>query len=154
MLDANDSFMNTCNWYPKHSKTKMPYAIILYLPTLTHYAWVSRLRTKDIDLTPDSQIRTSCSKKTSFHFRFAMYYFFALSVLFTTITKAFKCLQSVRIVSVQRSWEYLRTFSVTFGSLRKSSEIFGSGSDVFGNPGHDEKKISRIWLRKKLAGIL
>ena len=40
----------------------------VYLPTLTHYARVSHLRTKNIDLThrgqllmPDSQIRTSCS---------------------------------------------------------------------------------------------
>ena len=40
----------------------------VYLPTLTHYAWVSRLWIKDIDLThrgqcltPDSQIRTTCS---------------------------------------------------------------------------------------------
>ena len=41
------------------------------------------------------------------------------SLLFITIVKAFKCLQSVQIVSVQRSSEYLRTFSATFGSLRK-----------------------------------
>ena len=64
-----------------------------------------------------------------------------ISLLFITIAKAFKCLQSFRIVSVQRSSKYLWTFSVTF---RKTSEIFGSGSDVFRNPGHDETKISCI----------
>ena len=42
-----------------------------------------------------------------------------ISLLFITIAKAFKCLKSVQIVSVQRSSEYLLTFSVTFGSLWK-----------------------------------
>ena len=37
--------------------------------------------------------------------------------------------------------EHLRKLSETFGRLR---EIFGSGCYVFGNPGHDETKISRI----------
>ena len=40
------------------------------------------------------------------------------------------------------SSEHLRTFSRTL------SEIFGSGCYVFGNPGHDETKISHIYLRK------
>ena len=40
-------------------------------------------------------------------------------LIFITIAKAFKCLQSVRVVSVQRSSEYRRTFSAMFGSLRK-----------------------------------
>ena len=68
-----------------------------------------------------------------------------ISLLFVTIANTFKCLQSVWIESVQRSSEYLQTFSVMFGSLWK---IVGSGSDVFGDPGHDETKISCIWLRK------
>ena len=71
-----------------------------------------------------------------------------ISLPFITIAKAFKCLQCVWILSVQRS-------SNIFGHSRqrsevfvKSSEIFGSGSDVFGNPAHDEAKMSRIWPRK------
>ena len=31
-----------------------------------------------------------------------------------------------------------------FSNFRKSSEIFESGSDIFGNPDHDETKISRV----------
>ena len=42
-----------------------------------------------------------------------------ISLLFITNAKAFKCLQSVQIISVQRSSEYLQIFSATFGSLRK-----------------------------------
>ena len=44
------------------------FIFVYQLPTLTHCAWVSRLWTKDVDLThqgqfltPDSQIRTNCS---------------------------------------------------------------------------------------------
>ena len=85
-------------------------------------------------LTPDSQIRTSCSKNPSFHFRLVMYYFFApynnrKSFKLSTICSNRKC-------------------SKVVGT---SSEIFGSGSDVFRNPGHNETRISRSL--KKLAGI-
>ena len=99
--------------------------IYMYLPTLTHYARVSRLRTKDIDLTHqgqfltlDSQIRMSCSKNTSFHFRFVMYHFFALynnrkSFQMSTIRSNRKCSKVVRISShifgnVRKSWENRR----------------------------------------------
>ena len=66
------------------------------------------------------------------------------------------------IVSVQRSSEYRRTFSATSGSLRKSSEIFGSGSDVFGNPGHarqkshafDSEKVGRYTLVLPILAFL
>ena len=87
--------------------------MVIYLPTLTHYAWVSRLGTKDIDLmhqeqflTPDSQIRTSCSKNTSFHFRFVMHHFFALynnrkSFQVCTIRSNRKC---SKIVGNLRKW--------------------------------------------------
>ena len=63
------------------------------LPTLTHYAWVSRLQTKDIDLmhqrqflTPGSQIRTSHSKN-KFHFISDL--LCIIPLLFITIAKAF-----------------------------------------------------------------
>ena len=46
-------------------------SVYVYLPTLTHYGWVSRLWTKDIDLRhqgqflmPDTQIQTNCSLNT------------------------------------------------------------------------------------------
>ena len=65
------------------------------------------------------------------------------------ISEALKCPQSVRIVSVQRSSEYRRTLPKVSG---KSSQIIGSGSDVFQNPGHDETKIS-AFDSEKLAGI-
>ena len=64
-------------------------------------------------------------KRTSFHFRFVMYYFLAL----------YNNRNPVRIVSVQ-----------------KSSEIFGSGSGVFVNTGHRDKNLTRL-TPKKLAGI-
>ena len=89
----------------------------------------------NFSILPDSQIQMSCSKKTSFHFRFAMYYFFALynnrkSFQMSTIRLNHKC---SKVVGVS---------SDIFGNVRKSSEIFGSGSDVFGNPDHDETKFS------------
>ena len=43
-------------------------------------------------LMPDSQIQTSFSKNTSFHFRFVMLF---LNLLFIIIAKTFKCPQSV-----------------------------------------------------------
>ena len=67
-----------------------------------------------------------------------------ISLPFLTIAKAFKCLQSVRIISVQRSsniYGHSRQRSEVFV---KSSKIFASGSDVFGNTAHDEAKISRV----------
>ena len=98
----------------------------VYLPTLTHYTWVSRLRTKDIDLThqgqfltPDSQIRTSCSKKTLFHFRFLMYYFFPLY-------KNHKSFQMSTIRSNRKCSKVVGISSDIFGNVRKSSEIVGN----------------------------
>ena len=42
-------------------------------------------------------------------------------------------------------WHFLATFRLVF---RKLSEILGSCWDVSGNPGQDQVKILRIWLRK------
>ena len=64
-----------------------------------------------------------------------------ISLLLTTIAKAFKCLQFVWIVSVQRSSEYRRTFSATFGSLR---EIVGNLRKWLGR-----FPKSRSWTRQK-----
>ena len=112
----------------------------------TYTCQLSCLRTKDIDLTyrgqfltPDSQIRTSCSKKTSFHFRFVMYYFFALC-------------------------NNCKSFEMsTIRSNPKCSKIVGISSDIFGNI---RKWLGRFWksrswrdknlthlTHKKLAGI-
>ena len=113
----------------KKGRVKINHAI-LYLPTLTHYAWVSRLRTKDIDLThqgqfltPDSQIWASCSKKTSLHFRFVTFYFFApynsrKSFKMSTIHLNRKCSKVVGISSD------------IFGNVRKSSENRRKSSEV------------------------
>ena len=102
----------------------------IYLSTLTHYAWFSRLQTKDIDLmhqaqflTPDSQIRTSCSKKSLFHIRFVIYHFFALynnhkSFKTSTIRLKRKCSKVVRISSD------------IFGNIGKSSENRWKSSEV------------------------
>ena len=46
-------------------------------------------------------------------------------------------MSTIRSNRVQMLSEYLWNF----GNVRKSSEIFGSGSDVFGNPGHDDTEI-------------
>ena len=92
----------------------LPFAIYVYLPTLTHYDLTHRGQF----LKPDSQIRTSCSKKASFHFRFAMYYFFALynnhkSFQMSIIHSNPKCSKVVGISSdifssVQKSLENLQ----------------------------------------------
>ena len=76
-------------------------------------------------------------KKISFHFSFVMYHSFALynnrkSFQMSTIRSNRKC-SKVGGIS-----------SDSFSNVRKSSEIFGSGSDVFVNPGHDKTKISGI----------
>ena len=60
---------------------------------------------------PDSEIRTSCSKTTSFHFRFVMYYFFALC-------------------NNRRSFQILMS---TICSNHKCSKVIGISSDIFGN---------------------
>ena len=49
---------------------------------------------------------------------------------------------------VQRSLEYLRTFSATLVSLRKINRNLRKWFGRFGNPCYNETKISRIWLRK------
>ena len=80
---------------------------------------------------PDSQNRMSCFKKTSFHFRFVMYYFFALcnnrkSFQMSTIWSKRKCLKVVRISSdifgnVRKSLENRRkSLEVADGRFRKS----------------------------------
>ena len=104
-------------------------ASFVYLPTLKHYAWVSHLGTRDIDLThqgqfltPDSQIRTSWCF-ISFHFRFVMYYFFApynnrKSIQMSIIRLNRKCSKVVRISSD------------IFGNFRKSSENRRKSSEV------------------------
>ena len=121
---------------------------ILYLPTLTRYAWVSHLWTIDINLThqgqfltPDSLIQTSCSEKTSFHFRFVRYYFFALY-------NNRKSFQMPTIRSNRKYLEYLQPFSAMFESLRKIVWNLRKWLRRFGNPGHDETKIPHIWPRK------
>ena len=56
-----------------------------------------------------------------------------ISLLFITIAKAFKCLQSVQIVSVQRSSKHLRTFSQrseVFGKTSESSEVAWMFSEI------------------------
>ena len=64
-------------------------------------------------------------------------------LLFITIAKSFKCLQSVRSVHEGRRniFEHFRQRSLReiVGNLRKWLLRC-----VFGNPGHDETKISRI----------
>ena len=99
-----------------------------YIPANSHA--VSRLQTKDIDLThqgqflmPDSQSGTSCTEKTSFHFRFAVYYFFALcnnrkSFQTSTTRSNRKCLKVVGI-----------SLDI-FGNGRKSSENHWKSSEV------------------------
>ena len=123
---------------------------IVYLPTLTHYAWVSRLVIRDIYLTHqgqfltrDSQIWTSCSKKSSFHFRFVMYYFFTpynncKSFQMSTIRMNGKCSKVVGISlnifgnvwksseSRQKSLEVARTFSEILVMTRQKSHAFDS----------------------------
>ena len=119
----------------------------LYLPTLKHYVRVSRLGNRDIDLThqgqfltPDSQIWTSCSKKTSFYFRFVMYYFFApynnrKSFQMSTTRLNRKC---SKVVGISLS---------IFGNVRKSSEDRQKSSEVartFPEIPFMTTKISRI----------
>ena len=70
-----------------------------------------------------------------------MYYFFAPY-------NNHKSLQMFTIHSNRKCSKVVGISSDIFGNVRKysekSSEIFGSGSDVCGNPGHDETKISRV----------
>ena len=66
-------------------------------------------------------------------------------LLFITIAKAFKRLQSVWIVSAQKSSEYLRTFSVSFASLRK---IIGNLQKWLGR-----FRKSRSWRDKNLTRL-
>ena len=77
-----------------------------------------------------------------------------ISLLLITIAKALKCLQSVRIVSVQRSSEYRWTFSAMLRSLRK---IVGNLQKWLGrfwkSLSQRDKNITRS-TEKKLAGIL
>ena len=73
-----------------------------------------------------------------------------ISLLLITISKALKCIVSVCIVSVQRSSEYRRSFSATYGSLW---EIFGSGPGDFRKSWSQRiKNLTRL-TQKKLAGI-
>ena len=54
--------------------------------------------------------------------------------------------------SAQMSSEHLQTFSAMISVWKsleiKSSEMFRSHWDIFGNPSHDKVTISSIWLRK------
>ena len=72
-----------------------------------------------------------------------------ISLLLITIAKALKCLQSVRIVSVQRS-------SDIFGNVRKSLEIVGNLRKWLGrfrkSRSQRDKNLTRL-TQKKLAGI-
>ena len=124
--DAKINIVSLPPWANRNSKricvtaTKHGAHNRVYLPTLRHYAWVSRLRTKDINLThrgqfltPDSQIRTSCSLTHNYDWKP-----FGLNI---------------------------------FGNVRTSSGNLRKWLLLFGNPSHDETKISHIWL-KKLAG--
>ena len=99
------------------------------IPANSHASCARVSRTKDIDLThqgqfltPDSQLRTSCSKKLHF-----------ISDLF--------CIISLLLIAIAKAFKGRRNIA---GHFRQRSEIFGSGSDVFGNPGHDETKILRV----------
>ena len=126
--------MNPTNYY---KGLTLESCSTIYLPTLMHYTWVSCLRTKDIELThqgqyltPDSQIRTVVLKKTSFHFRFVMYHFFALynkrkSFQMSTIRSNCKCSKVIGISSdifcnVRKSWE----------NGRKSSDVAQTFSEI------------------------
>ena len=127
---------------------------ILYLPTLRHYAWVSHLWTIDINLThqgqfltPDSQIQTSCSEKTSFHFRFVMYYFFALY-------NNRKSFQMPTIRSNRKYLEYLQTFSAMFESLRKIVWNLRKWLGRFWKSRSWRDKNLTHLTHKKLAGIV
>ena len=102
---------------------------IVYLPTLTHYAshaWgletsISRIKDNFSRLTHKS--RRVVLKKTLFHFRFFMYYFFALynnrkSFQMSTIRLNRKCSKVIGISSF------------IFGTVRKSSENCRQSSEV------------------------
>ena len=116
-------------------------------PTLTYYARVSRLWTKDIDLThqgqfltPDSQIETICSLTrliTKLNLIFLKIFQKGAQFYHNTL----KCRLWNSFRSAHRWSEHLRTFSATFVSLWKNwQKCFGYSSD--------KVKTSRIWLRK------
>ena len=121
------------------------------------YRWqLSRIITIIIIITHQGQFVTSHSKIwMSFlkNLHFISNLLCIISLLFTTITKAFKCLQSLRIISVQRLSEDVHIFSECFEVFGKLLEIFGSGLDAFENPGDGEKKNLMHLTQKKLAGI-
>ena len=115
-----------------------------------HYAWVSHLGTRDINITHQGQFLTHgwqirTSSVVLKKLRFISDLLCIISLLFITIAKVFKCLQSVWIVSVQRSSEYCRLFLTTFGSLRN---IFGNLRKWLGS-----LRKSRLWRDKNLTRL-
>ena len=95
----------------------------------------------------------ACGIKTSISLHFISDLLCIISLLFITIAKAFKCLQSVRFVSVQRSSEYLRTFSTKFGSLRKIVRNLQKWLGRFRKSRSWRDKNLTHLTQKKLAGI-
>ena len=74
---------------------------------------------------PDSQIRTSCSKKSSFHFRFVIYYF----NLFAPYNNC-KSFQMSTIRLNRKCSEVIGISLDIFGNVRKSSENHRKSSKV------------------------
>ena len=135
-----------------HSSDK-PRINSIYLPTLTHNAWVSRLQTKDIDLTHRGQFLTPDSNPDELFLKnlISFQICYIISSLFIAIPKAFKSLQSV--------------------PNHQCSKVVGISSDIFGNVrkivGNLRKWLGRFrkswsWrdknlthlTQKKLGGII
>ena len=136
--------------------------VLLYggiLPGKMCPLWAS---VRDIDLrhqgqflTPDSQIQKSCSKKTSFHFRFVMFYFFAShnnrkSFHMSTIRLNRKCSKVVGISSsifdnVRKSSANRRKFSEVARTFSEITVMTRQKSHAF-----DPEKVGRYSISVRL----
>ena len=113
----------------------------LYLPTRTHYAWVSLLQIVNINLTPTGQFLTPDSQiRTTIPYPIV-------------INDATGCVWILQTVS-ERILGYL---SQSFGNLWQCSEIVGSSSEIFGHLRYSSEivrtssEIQVLWRRKSHA---
>ena len=135
---------------------------MLYLPTLTPYAWVSRLRVENFDLTPSHACgpishawlkNVSCCRLAWHNFQK-----YVNSDPWKGRKPCVKWINDNTFLAISDfvdkrfldnfAFGRLRTSSDFFGRLQTSSGIFGNDRVVFKNPSTPRMKISRLYLRK------
>ena len=135
---------------------------MVYLPTLTPWAWVSRLRVENFDLTPahacgpisHAWLKNVSCCRLSWH-NFQKYVNSDPCKERKPCVKWINDNTSLAISDFwnKKHWERARVYTLpktsdVFGGLRTSSGIFGDDRAVFKTPSTPKMKISRLYLRK------